>query len=84
MWDKEMLPSGMNILIKDSASLVPDKNIHPSISHMDTHDAFYCPVSQEVWHAKERVRSLLEGHKCMSCIGLNLQPFTGNGDSPHE
>ena len=38
-------PSGMNILIQDSASLVPDNNIHPwceiSLSHMDTHDGFY-------------------------------------------
>ena len=29
MWDKEISPSGINIFIRDSASLVPDKNIHP-------------------------------------------------------
>ena len=43
MWD--ISTSGMNILIRDSASLVPDKNIHPSgeisLSHMATHDGFY-------------------------------------------
>ena len=30
MWDKEISPSGIDIFIRDSASLVPDKNIHPS------------------------------------------------------
>ena len=38
MWKKEISPSGMNILIKDSTSLVPDQNIHPSgaisLSHL--------------------------------------------------
>ena len=41
MWDKEISTSGMNILIMDSASLIPDKNIHPSakifLSHIDPH-----------------------------------------------
>ena len=49
MWGKEISPSGMNILIRDSPSLVPDKNIHPSgeisLSHMDTHDGFYYSLS---------------------------------------
>ena len=43
MWDKEISPSGRNILARDSAS--PDHNIHPSseisLSHIDTHDGFY-------------------------------------------
>ena len=28
MWDEEISPLGMNILIRNSASLVPDQNIH--------------------------------------------------------
>ena len=44
-WDKEISPSVMNILMKDSTSPVPVQNIHPSgeisLSHMDTHDGFY-------------------------------------------
>ena len=39
----------MNILIRDSPSLFPDKNIHPSgeifLSHMDTLDGFYYSLS---------------------------------------
>ena len=40
LWDKEISSSGMNILIRDSTSLVNDKNIHPSekifVSHMNS------------------------------------------------
>ena len=45
MWNKEISPSMVNILIRDSASLIRDKNIPPldeiSLPYMDTHDGFY-------------------------------------------
>ena len=45
MWDKEILSSGINILVKDFTSLVLDQSIHPlddfSLSQMDHHDGFY-------------------------------------------
>ena len=45
MWDKEISRSGKNILIRDSASLVPDKMFTPRVrnilANMDTHDGFY-------------------------------------------